>query len=574
MLILPVLAANGSALLTEARAKDAALRKDQQKLRYRDNILKVIRAWQRASQVTQGQEKIRALQGEAKAWALLAHWSGRGDDQARAKALQAKIARLQKRTPRPTWLTSIAVENTSTGAVLRFDANGPFSLKKRAIKTRDLQGRIFVDLQPVVASQKALGLVKVDHPAITQARMGQFDKDTARLVLDFKQSKDALERVVLEDDVVRLRLGSSGQVARIKSALEEIVPSKRGQPDELRTMLSEIVEDVRKAYPNEGNEEPAKPATQPAKKPAKKKVSKPEPKSKPKPTPNRKAKAEALPPLPKAKLKRSTREAAKSRAERLLAIRTIVIDAGHGGKDRGASKGGVREKDVNLAIAKKLGRVLKRRLGVRIVYTRTRDRFVSLQKRARIANKSRGDLFISVHSNANRDRRVHGIETYYLNTTSDRYSRRLAGRENGTQAYAEPDVLPKGGMGRDLRLILADLAMRSATVESRRLAGYVQTSAVARLRKRYSDVKDLGVKSALFYVLLGVRMPSVLIETGFVSHRREGRRLSDGKYQARMAEAIAAGVERFVKERALIARRVSLMPGDGGVAEQYARAAH
>jgi N-acetylmuramoyl-L-alanine amidase len=223
---------------------------------------------------------------------------------------------------------------------------------------------------------------------------------------------------------------------------------------------------------------------------------------------------------------------------------------------------------------------------VKVVYTRKTDRFVSLERRASIANGSGADLFLSIHANSNANRRVHGIETYYLDTSSSRYASRLARRENGQgdapgrqakraaveasgdgsegSARAGPEdpeeesesiELPDGALGADLRLILADLAMRSATSESKRLAGYVQSSMIKSLKKDHRDVKDLGVKHALFAVLLGVRMPSVLIEAGFITNPAESERLASGAYQAKLAKAIARGVERLIDERQQLASR-------------------
>src|SRR5262249_9766507 len=101
---------------------------------------------------------------------------------------------------------------------------------------------------------------------------------------------------------------------------------------------------------------------------------------------------------------------------------------------------------------------------------------------------------------------------------------------------------PPGALGRDLRLLLADLAMRSASAESKRLAGHVQSSMIAALRRKNDELRDLGVKHALFYVLLGARMPSILIETGFVTNPTEGKRLADADYQSQLAAAIAQGI--------------------------------
>ena len=116
--------------------------------------------------------------------------------------------------------------------------------------------------------------------------------------------------------------------------------------------------------------------------------------------------------------------------------------------------------------------------------------------------------------------------------------------------------IPEGRVGRDMQLLLADLAMKSATGESRRLAGYVQSSVVGSLRKDYKGVRDLGVKRAVFYVLLGVRMPSILIESGFMSNPMEAKRLANSNYQSELAQAIAQGIKRFVWERRQLAQNL------------------
>jgi N-acetylmuramoyl-L-alanine amidase len=227
-----------------------------------------------------------------------------------------------------------------------------------------------------------------------------------------------------------------------------------------------------------------------------------------------------------------------------LKIRRVVVDAGHGGKDTGAiGPNGTREKDVALAIARRVAARLKK-LGFHVVMTRDRDVFVPLDERTRIANESRADLFVSIHCNAARRRQLHGIETWTLNVSSDRYATRLAAFEN-----AEADRTVS-----DLRLILADLATKANAGDARDLAQSVQSSLVRTLRSRVGPVRDHGVKQALFYVLLGTHMPSVLVETGFISNPAEEARLRSARFQDGTAEAVARGVKDFVESRLRIAR--------------------
>jgi N-acetylmuramoyl-L-alanine amidase len=232
-------------------------------------------------------------------------------------------------------------------------------------------------------------------------------------------------------------------------------------------------------------------------------------------------------------------------AEQLgLKVRRVVIDAGHGGHDSGAiGPDGTQEKAIALAIAKRLSHELTA-MGLEVVLTRDDDTFVRLEDRAKIANEAHGDLFISIHCNSAPSHSLRGIETYSLNISSDRYSIRLAARENSSS---------EKGMS-DLQFILADVATRANTDESNRLASKVQHSLISHLSSHYKSVKDLGTKQALFYVLLGAKMPAILVETSFLSNPTEQKRLESATYQQRVAESIAAGVSQFLGDRRRLAK--------------------
>ena len=232
-------------------------------------------------------------------------------------------------------------------------------------------------------------------------------------------------------------------------------------------------------------------------------------------------------------------------AEQLgLKVRRVVIDAGHGGHDTGTvGPGGTQEKAVALAIALRLGQVLTDE-GLEVVFTREDDHFVRLEDRARLANEAKGDLFISVHCNNGGEASWRGVETYSLNLTSDRYAIRLAARENSSSAKTMSD----------LQFLLADLATRAHTDESARLAERVQHSLVSRMSAKYPKVKDRGRKEALFYVLLGAKMPAILVETGFLSNPEDEKRLATASYEDEVARAIAAGVQDFLGYRERLAK--------------------
>jgi N-acetylmuramoyl-L-alanine amidase len=205
----------------------------------------------------------------------------------------------------------------------------------------------------------------------------------------------------------------------------------------------------------------------------------------------------------------------------------------------------VREKDVTLAMARRLARRLEAR-GFEVVLTRDDDRYVALEERTAIANARHGDLFVSLHANAHPRRDRHGIETWVLNVADDRYAARLAARENGALGDRSADIPV-------LRRILSDLDAKVSAEASRRLARSVQREICAGVRDRFGDVRDLGVKSALFYVLLGARMPAVLVETGFISNRVEEARLRSPAFQDEVAGAVVRAVEAFAAREARIA---------------------
>ncbi len=231
----------------------------------------------------------------------------------------------------------------------------------------------------------------------------------------------------------------------------------------------------------------------------------------------------------------------------IYSIRNVVIDPGHGGKDPGAvGPRGLREKDISLYVGKKLGKILKAKHGVKIIYTRDKDIFVPLNERTEIANSKKADLFISIHTNASRKRNVRGIETYFLNWTNNREALKVAARENKI-SIAKMRKIQDG-----LQMILQDLARNNKREESMRLAHTVQNAMVNSLKKKYSRIEDLGVKYALFYVLVGAEMPSVLIEISFISNHDEEKRLSKASYKNRIAEAIASGINDYMEQSTLI----------------------
>ncbi|MDD2273182.1 MAG: N-acetylmuramoyl-L-alanine amidase [Desulfuromonadaceae bacterium] len=221
----------------------------------------------------------------------------------------------------------------------------------------------------------------------------------------------------------------------------------------------------------------------------------------------------------------------------LSKIRRIVVDPGHGGHDPGAvGASGIQEKDVVLAIGLRLSELLRDELGVDVVMTRSTDVFIPLEERTAIANKVGADLFLSVHANAAPNRNAAGIETYYLNLAKTDKVAQLAAKENGTS-------LEKVSV---LQAILFDLMANYKLNDSAHLADEVQKSLYKKIRGHYSDVKNLGVKQGPFYVLVGAAMPSILVETAFLSNATEESRLKDPAYQDQAANGILEGVRSYI----------------------------
>ncbi len=223
-----------------------------------------------------------------------------------------------------------------------------------------------------------------------------------------------------------------------------------------------------------------------------------------------------------------------------LGVRRVVIDPGHGGKDYGAPGylKGVHEKKVVLQISKLLKQMIRDQIKCDVVLTRNSDKYLSLEERTAIANTQNADLFISVHTNASRDRRAHGIETYILNLATDDEAIRVAAMENATSARNISD----------LDSILQDLMNNAKVSESTRLGSYVQQSMSTQLKKKYKHIRNKGIKQAPFYVLLGADMPSILIETAFISNSRECHRLVNKNYLKRMCQGIVDGIKRYIRE--------------------------
>lgn len=222
-----------------------------------------------------------------------------------------------------------------------------------------------------------------------------------------------------------------------------------------------------------------------------------------------------------------------------LGIRRIVIDPGHGGKDPGATGFGLKEKEIVLNVAKKIRKILEEKHDYEVFLTRKGDDFLSLEERTAIANTKEADLFLSIHVNAHPEESVRGVETFYLNLATHTEAMRVAARENATSTHNMSEMQD----------ILAELMQNERINESSQLAEFVQLNMVSGLKEQKYRVKDLGVKQAPFYVLIGAEMPAVLAEISFITNQDEAKLLKEEKYLQTLAEQIVAGVISYAEHQ-------------------------
>lgn len=221
-----------------------------------------------------------------------------------------------------------------------------------------------------------------------------------------------------------------------------------------------------------------------------------------------------------------------------LKIGRIVLDPGHGGHDTGTiGKGGLREKDLVLEVARQLQTLLEQKLGAEVVLTRTDDTFIPLEERTAKANEFRADLFVSIHANSSPTRTSSGVETYYLSFARSEEAREVAAREN---AATEHNI-------RDLEDLVKKIAAADKSAESRELASIVQKKLYQGASRVYPSARNRGVRTAPFVVLIGANMPSVLAEVGFISNPRDERLLGREANRKQLVLALYAGIEGYMR---------------------------
>jgi len=217
-----------------------------------------------------------------------------------------------------------------------------------------------------------------------------------------------------------------------------------------------------------------------------------------------------------------------------LEIRKIIIDAGHGGANGGTSDNGLSEKDLTLDIAKRLRDLLKED-DFEVAMTREDDSSVELQDRVTFANESKGDLFISIHVNWISDSKVRGVETFYLGGTDDPELNALARKENIESGYSMADF----------KTLLQGIYVDAQQHESRSLANSVHRALYSSLLTSNPNLRNRGVKTAPFVVLIGNDMPAILAEVACLSNEKDAELLEKPRYRQFIAESLAKGIRKY-----------------------------
>ncbi len=400
-----------------------------------------------------------------------------------------------------------SIRHRSGGAYTRIVIDQTGTVKFQASELKNPDRLVFDLLNAHMDDALNANTLPVHDGILKQVRASQHDPDTVRVVLDLASLKNYIafplhdpERLVI-DVTGESSAGGAADAgnADATSAATDSVPQK-----------AEPAATVKQGQPNL-----AVPATRPT---------------------------DTAPKLPA-----NNSDGMKLSLSRQLGlkVKTIAIDAGHGGHDPGAmSKNGLKEKTITLDIAKRLAILVKDRLGCEVVMTRDKDVFIPLEDRPAIAKTKGADLFVSIHVNANRKRKAKGIETYIQSLrASDRDAMVTAARENAMSTKNMSELKS------ELDRIFADLAKDDKLEESLQLAHTVQASLVATMKPVQGHVVNLGVKRAFFYVLINTEMPSILAEVGFISNPDEEKLLRTESYRQAIAEALYQGVKNYVSDR-------------------------
>ncbi|MFA6146977.1 MAG: N-acetylmuramoyl-L-alanine amidase [bacterium] len=358
----------------------------------------------------------------------------------------------------------------------------------RADPSLGLPPRIFIDIRGAGIRDEILRKpIEVRNGLLRQVRAGRFDRDTVRVVIDLERESTYRVFALPGPFRVIVDIDGEGEIPALPASPSDVAPAGSVSPGPAQDNAS---------IPPSAESPPAAAQPHPG----------------------------ATPPV------------APAAAVRKHRVR-VMIDPGHGGKDPGAiGPTGLKEKDVVLAIGRKLREKLSSSGEFEVRMTRDEDVFIPLEERTAMANKGRADVFVSLHINASRNRRAEGFSTYVLSRgASNREDLELAARENGVPVRKLQGV----------KFIIDDMFTGARKNESLRLAKTVNDAVVRHVSTRYPGAQSLGLKQAPFYVLVGARMTAVLVEASFISNAREESRLRNPSCLDGIADGVAEAVRYY-----------------------------
>lgn len=414
--------------------------------------------------------------------------------------------------------------------------------------------RIVIDILDSRLSSALVGKTfSVENAFLQQVRIGQFQANVSRVVLDVEKIEEY--SIFSLPNPFRLVVDINGPSApeeKTSTAASKSPKANEGPGPTQTPTVAEVRKPSRPAVPGPEIESTKETKTQPAAKSAEgaakeaaspaqpevkeiaKATSPDAPSVKREPTGDSKA-TPAVPSKAPAPTVSGSRTLTRALG---LKIARIVIDPGHGGHDTGTiGPTGLREKDLVLDVGKRLKTLLEEKTGAEVIMTRSDDTFIPLEERTAIANEKGADLFISIHANASRDRRARGIETYYLNFTSDPEALEVAGRENSTSQESV----------HQLQDLIKKIALSEKIKESQDFATQVQREVHQKMRTLTGEQKNRGVKKAPFVVLIGANMPSVLAEISFLTNPKDEKLLKKNDHRDHIAEALYTGISRYAE---------------------------
>ncbi len=387
-------------------------------------------------------------------------------------------------------------------------ASGPVTYHEQLLeKSKNKPRRLYIDFRNSYIEPKYRAPVPIQNGLLKQIRTGQYSPDTVRVVLDIESISDY--NIFSLPDPFRVVIDVKGKTAKLPTEKVKIVPKKQEEAVIANHQVI-VLRDNKKRLKGKYKQRRSE------------------------------TKAAALPkPAKPVETTVVPVQSAPSLAQQLgLGVKKIVLDPGHGGKDPGAIGFGLQEKDIVLKLAKMLVPKLENETGAQVILTRDKDMFIPLEERTAIANASGADLFVSLHINAHPSPKVKGLETYYLNLSTNAEAMRVAARENAISTHQMSD----------LQDILSDIMKNSKITESSRLAQQVHSTLINGIidNQNFSNTKNLGVKQAPFYVLIGAEMPSILLELGFISNEQEVKYLQDDQYLDLLSNEIAIGIKQYI----------------------------